>query len=128
MTGLSVSGGATGATAAAAVAFEGKFALGTGGKAFAPDTDDIVVGYGPYTAYLPAGTLHSEEESGASYSGQINGSPVQISVRHRRDGTYAFSIAAQSVDLHTLVAPANLDLYIGDNAGSAPAVPLGVEP
>jgi len=30
---------------------------------------------------------------------------------------------AQSVDLSTLVAPANLDLYVGDNAGSAPAVP-----
>jgi Regulator of chromosome condensation (RCC1) repeat len=122
MTGLSVTGGATGATAAAAVAFEGKFALGTGGKAFTPAADDIVIGYGPYTAYLPAGTLESEG-SGASYSGQINGSPMQISIRHLRDGSYAFSVAAQSVDLHTLIAPSNLDLYIGDNAGSAPAMP-----
>jgi hypothetical protein len=123
MAGLTVIGGATGATPAAVMAFEGTFALGAGGKAFAPNTDDIVFGYGPYTAYVPAGTLHNDEESGASYAGQINGSPVRISVRQMRDGSYAYSIAAQSVDLSALVAPANFDLYVGDNAGSAPAVP-----
>jgi hypothetical protein len=119
MSALTVVGGAT----PAAVAFQGTFTLGAGGKAFAPGTDDIVFGYGPYTAYLPAGTLHGEEDSGPSYAGQINDSPVQISVRHMHDATYAFSIAAQSLDLTALVAPANLDLYIGDNAGSAPVVP-----
>ena len=116
---LTARGGATGATVAAGVTFNGVFVLGTGGKAFAPASDDIVFGYGPYTAYLPAGTLSANEESGASYSGQINGSPVQISIRLVRGSTYSYRIAAQNVDLSTLVGPANLDIYIGDNAGSA---------
>lgn len=122
MSALSASGGATAATASAAVNFVGRFTLGAGGKAFDPAVDDIVFGYGPYTAYVPAGTLESDDE-GASYAGDVNGSTVQISIRPLRNGSYAYSIAVQSVDMTALVVPANVDLYIGDNAGSAPAVP-----
>jgi alpha-tubulin suppressor-like RCC1 family protein len=122
LTGLVAFGGASGATATENLYIKGTFVLGSGANAYSPVADDIVIGYGPYTAYLPAGTLHAQPKAGAAYSGSVNGSPLQISIRQIHDSTYAYSIAVQSVDLRSLVAPANLELYIGDNAGSAPVL------
>src|SRR5262249_31098390 len=102
----------------------GTFVLASGSKAFAPDTDDLVFGFGPYTAYLPAGTLE-HRGSGMSYYGAINGALVKVLVQPLSGRRYSYSIAAQSVDLSHWVAPASFDLYVGDNAGSAT---VAVEP
>lgn len=121
MSALSVKGGASGATATAGMSLHGTFALGAGGKPFNPATDDLVFGFGPYTAYLAAGTLQ-RHGSGAIYFGAVNGSQVEVSLDLQSAGRYRYSIAAHPVDLSHWVGPARFDLYVGDNAGSATAV------
>jgi alpha-tubulin suppressor-like RCC1 family protein len=118
MSALSVKGGASGATATAGMFVHGTFALGAGGKPFNPATDDLVFGFGPYTAYLAAGTLQ-RHGSGAIFLGAVNGSQVGVSIEPQAVGGYRYNIAAYPVDLSHWVGPARFDLYVGDNAGSA---------
>lgn len=112
-----------GAAANAAIQLQGTLTLGVGSNLFTSSSDDVVFGFGPYTAFLPAGSFTS---SGliSSYSGTINGSPAQFTLTSTSGRTYSFSVAVQNAKLAGVTAPVSIDLYIGDNAGSGTALPI----
>jgi hypothetical protein len=116
------SGGATGHTTGASIQVQGTLALASTGSLFVPSTDDVVFGFGPYTAFIPAGSF-TQSAGTSTFSGNVNGSPVQITLTNTSGRTYTYSIAVQNANLTTLSTP-SVDLYIGDNAASGTPSPI----
>jgi hypothetical protein len=99
-------------------ALEGTFALGGGGEAFDPATDAIALKFGPFSASLPAGSLHAAGRGSWTYSGTVSGSLFTLRLTQVANRVYEVRASAHPVNLKGVTNPVGLHLRIGSNSGS----------
>jgi hypothetical protein len=115
-----VSGATYGPPASATISAHGTLTLGNGANPFNPASDDLVLGFGTYTALLPPGSLTMNAESGALvFSGNVNGTPINVSLKLESDGsTYQFQVQGSNANITGTSGAIDVDFYLGNNAAS----------
>lgn len=114
-----VHGSIRGAPSQSTISAQGAITLDNGAIPFNAATDDFVLGFGPYTALLPPGSLAASESGALLFSGNVNGTYINLSL-NPRGSSYEFQVSAQSANLSnasgTLDFPVDVQFYLGDNA------------
>ena len=110
-------GATRGPKAQATITAYGLLTLGNGANPFNPATDDFVLGFGPYTALLPAGSLTTSGNGTLVFSGGVNGTQIDLSLK-QSGSNYEFQMQAQNANITGVKGALDVQFYLGDNAAS----------
>jgi hypothetical protein len=92
--------------------------LGTGGDAFNPRADVVLLKFGTVSTLIPAGSFKPNTTGGYGYTGKIGQTNITATVQPDGPGKYRANISGTGANLSGVTNPVAVTLNIGNNTGT----------
>lgn len=96
---------------------QGEFTLGPNTDGIDPANEEVVVGVGPSSMAIPAGSFMVKGNK-FEFKGVVGDIDVKMKIKEVDIGVYEFKVKADGVDLTGLINPMDVSLAIGDDTGT----------
>ncbi len=99
------------------IEIKGRFTLDPDSNGVDPQYEEVKFTVGGTAVVIPPGSF-APNGSGWRFDGLINGASVRAKIKERQTDKFKFKIKARGLNLAGMENPANIQLRIGDDAGS----------
>lgn len=98
----------------------GSFTLGSGSNGINLFKDEVVVRVGPsFTAKIPPGSFKQEERGKMSYTGEIEGITLDVTIRVLGRGKFQLKIEGEGTRNAWELKPEDINLTVGNDGGAS---------
>jgi len=97
---------------------EGSFLLGPGTNGIAPQTEDVTLQVGTFSATIPAGSFSLDKQGRFEFHGVVDGAALDLSILPReKENGFEYKARGRHANLWGTSEPVTVRLIVGDDGG-----------